>query len=229
MYTGDKYYESNPTWHMEDSAWKAKHIIRILKRNQIVPSSVADLGCGAGEVLRQVGLMLGEATQLHGYDISPKAIEMAKEREGGNLLFFNEDILNKENAHYDLLLMIDVIEHLEDYFGFLRNVQSKGEYKVLHIPLDLSVLSVLLETPLLLSRESIGHIHFFSKLQAIQVLKDLGYEIIDYFFTKPILDLPHYTLKAKLSRVLMISIISRFSEDLSARIFGGFSLMVLTR
>ena len=44
---------------------------------------------------------------------------------------------------FDLLLMLDVFEHVEDYIGLLRAVRSKAKQKLFHIPLDLSVQSVL--------------------------------------------------------------------------------------
>jgi hypothetical protein len=37
---------------------------------------------------------------------------------------------------------MDVVEHLEDYFSFLREIRPKGEFKMLHIPLDLSVQTI---------------------------------------------------------------------------------------
>jgi|GEM_PF-6882011 len=35
-----------------------------------------------------------------------------------------------------------------------------------------------------------GHIHYFTKDVALQILKDVGYEVLDYFYTAPSLDLP---------------------------------------
>ena len=52
IYTNGYYLEKNPTWHVEDSSWKAKNIIKMMKRNNIVPKTICEVGCGAGEILR---------------------------------------------------------------------------------------------------------------------------------------------------------------------------------
>ena len=79
-------------------------------------------------------------------------------------------------------MAIDVFEHVEDYFGFLRKLREKAEYKIFHIPLDLSVQTVLRSSPIIKGRKSVGHIHYFTKETALETLKDTGYEIIDYFY-----------------------------------------------
>ncbi|MBK6523378.1 MAG: hypothetical protein IPG08_14275 [Sphingobacteriaceae bacterium] len=40
--------------------------------------------------------------------------------------------LTKENVNVDVLLVIDVIEHLQDYFSFLKSISKKKQ--VHHIP-----------------------------------------------------------------------------------------------
>jgi len=43
MYTQGDYLKKNPTWHIEDSAWKAKNVIRIMKRNNISPKTICEV------------------------------------------------------------------------------------------------------------------------------------------------------------------------------------------
>jgi ubiquinone/menaquinone biosynthesis C-methylase UbiE len=42
----------------------------LLKRNDLTPVRVCDVGCGAGEILVQLQQHLGVGAKLHGYDIS---------------------------------------------------------------------------------------------------------------------------------------------------------------
>ncbi len=67
-------------------------------------------------------------------------------------------------------MAIDVFEHVEDYFGFLRKI--KGEYKIFHIPLDLSMQTVLRATPIIANRKTLGNVHYFTKEIAIEALTD---------------------------------------------------------
>ena len=83
---------------------------------------------------------------------------------------------------FDVLLVMDVVEHIEDCFGFLRSIREKAEYKIIHIPLDMSV-SLLVRNRLMDVRKSVGHIHYFSKQTALALLEDTGYQILDWFYT----------------------------------------------
>ena len=49
--------------------------------------------------------------------------------------------------------------------------------------------TVLRATPLIRDRQRFGHIHYFTKETALQLLIDLGYNIIDWFYTAVALDL----------------------------------------
>ena len=115
-----EYLKNHPTWHIEDSPWKAKQIIKILKQNSINPKSIAEVGCGAGEILNQLYQSMSNDVIFTGYDISNDAIRLAKQREKKRLEFKRENILDT-NSKFDLLLMIDVFEHIDDYLGFLKS------------------------------------------------------------------------------------------------------------
>src|SRR5947209_5456061 len=54
MYTSGEYLEKHPTWHAEDSFGKAEEIIRMMARNNIMPKTICEVGCGAGEILKQL-------------------------------------------------------------------------------------------------------------------------------------------------------------------------------
>jgi SAM-dependent methyltransferase len=228
MYISGAYLEKNPTWHVEESPWKATQIIRMLTHNHIAPATICEVGCGAGEVLKQLQKRMDEACTYCGYDISPQAIALAQSRANARLHFKLADIKQEENAFFDLILAMDVVEHVEDYLGFLRTIKSKGQYKILHIPLDISVQTVLRATPLSGMREAYGHIHFFTKELALQVLKDTGYEILDYFYTSLYVELP----SDRIGRKLLLwprKLFFMLHPDLAARILGGFSLLVLAK
>src|ERR1051326_937933 len=157
VYTSGEYLEKNPTWHVEESPWKARQIMRMLARNSLTPPTICEVGCGAGEVLKQLQGKVDAACTFWGYDISPQAIELAKSRANEHLHFKLADLQQEQEASFDLMLILDVIEHLEDYFSFLRDLQSRSQYKIIHLPLDLSVQSLLRPHGLLGNRRAYGH------------------------------------------------------------------------
>jgi len=226
IYTDGKYLETNPTWHVEDSAWKAAQILRMLERNRIRPQTVCEVGCGAGEILKRLQEAMDRSCEFHGYEISPQAFRLCQERANDRLHFHLQDFLLEEERRFDLLLLIDVIEHMEDYFGFLRRVRSRSHYTVLHIPLDLSCRSVLWPSRLLEIRRTMGHIHCFTFETAMESLVEAGYKVIDHFLTPVALDAPKKAVKTHLANVPR-RITSIASRKTAARLFGGFSLLVL--
>lgn len=161
-----------------------------------------------------------------GYEISPQAFEICKRKCNDRLRFKLKDIRTEKDVFFHVILLIDVIEHIEDYLSFLRKIKAKSRYKILHIPLDLSVQSVFRRSKLLQSRELVGHIHYFTKEIALYMLKDVGYEVLDYFYTSGSIDLPSKSVKsyiAKVARKVFFSI----HEYFAVRILGGCGLMVL--
>ncbi|MFL5459424.1 MAG: class I SAM-dependent methyltransferase [Gemmatimonadales bacterium] len=227
MYTGGMYLQRNPNWHVEDSPWKASQICRMLEKHQLKPQTVCEIGCGAGEILSVLREVLPSNVEFHGYDISPPAFELARQRSRPRLEFHQADLLER-SEHFDLVLTIDVIEHVEDVFGFLRRLQPKGTHHIFHIPLDMTVSSVLRGTPLSWARENLGHVHFFSVETATAILRDAGYTIVDYFYTAGVLELGRQTPRQRLFRI-PTQLAWRFSKALTAKILSGFSVLVLAR
>ena len=231
IYTSGEYLEATQTWHAEDSPWKAKQIIRIIRNNDIRPGNIAEIGCGVGMILEQLAKEADlKDVQFIGYDISPQAIELCKNIENDRINFYCQDFLAEYSAKkLDVLLVIDVFEHIPDYIRFVEGCRDKAEYKIYHIPLGLHVSSVLRNT-LLGPRYSVGHLHYFTADTAIATLKDSGHEIVDYFYTHTALDL--FKLHPSIKRAIANGprwLFSKFSVPIAARLFGGYSLLVLAK
>lgn len=228
MYNDGTYLENNPSWHEEDSAWKAKLIHQIIEKNSLNPNTICEIGCGAGRVIQQLASYYDGSKQFCGYDISPQAFALCEKRATANLIFKHFNLLDDESAHFDFLMAVDVFEHVEDVFGFLRKLKTKGDTILFHIPLDLSVQTVLRNDPIMNNRNSVGHIHFFTKDLALALLEDTGYDILDYAYTAGAVELPNQSWKRKLLRIprkLMFAV----HRDLAVRLFGGYSLLVLSK
>jgi len=229
IYTSGNYLEKNPTWHVEDSPWKARQVMRMMAQNQIVPKTICEVGCGAGEILKQLQEQLDSVCALWGYEISPQAFDLCKSRADEKLHFKLADFTQEKDIFFDLILLMDVIEHLEDYFSFLRAIKPKGHYKILHIPLDLTMKTVV-SGRLIRFREFYGHIHYFTKDIALQMLKDVGYEVLDYFYTSASMELPSTEIKNEIKRKMLKlprKLFFACNADLAARILGGWALLVL--
>lgn len=227
IYQSGEYLHNNPDWHAADAPFKAQWIARILDNNAIKAESIAEVGCGSGELL----LKLKEAyphTQFSGYDISAQAYQICAQKAAAGLTFHLADFLSLKTPLSDVLLVIDVVEHVEDYMSFIRAVKDRAIWKVFHIPLDLSVQGLLRGKPIMYSRDVVGHLHYFYKDTALAVLKDCGYEVVDWNYTHGAECLPNRALRTKFLN-LPRKIFRSINEDLAVRVLGGASIMVLAR
>jgi hypothetical protein len=219
-----EYFRHNPTWHVEFSPWKASNVLQMIAKNGLDPTTICEVGCGAGEVLRQMQVKMASRCRFWGYDVAPQAITIAKQRQNERLVFDTADFGEIDTLHFDLMLILEVVDHVEDYFGFLRMLRSRSEWKIFSFSLDISAQSALRKGALLQRRIVHAHRHHFSKETALRALQETGYEIIDSFYPSN-LALSGLARLAEPLRTLSFHI----NPDLAVRLFGGYSLLVLAR
>jgi ubiquinone/menaquinone biosynthesis C-methylase UbiE len=225
-YLDGEYLAANPTWGEEDSAWKARMIHALWRRAGLpIPGTVAEIGCGAGGILAGLQSRFPDTVQFDGFDIAPAAITLAQKHATKRLSFHCEDLTESARA-FDALLCIDVFEHVENPFEFLRTVRCIAPLVVFNIPLEMHVAGVLINHQLW-TRRHYGHLHFYTAAVAFETLKECGYSVVSYDYISRLMDLPRgasdyvFWLPRKL--------ISLLSPELSARILGGTSLLVIAR
>jgi SAM-dependent methyltransferase len=226
IYRDGSYLQLNPSWHIEESPFKVRQIRRMMERRHLTPKTVCDVGCGAGLVLAEVQPYFPADCVCWGYDVSPTALQMCAGRANDRLHFRHCDVrVDQWDAFFDLLLMLDVFEHVEDYMGLLRSVRTKAKQKLFHIPLDLSVQAVVRRNGLLRRRDEHAHLHYFTKETALRTLTDVGYKIVDFFFTPRCIELGDLMAQriARIPRRLSFAAL----PDLTVRVLGGYSLLVL--
>lgn len=223
MYFSGEYLANNPTWHQEDSPWKAEKVLLMLARNGLSPGSVCEIGCGAGEILRCLAQRL-PASRFVGYEVSPQAFEILEAKQGPGLECVLGDGLS-DGRRFDLAMAIDVFEHVDDYLGFLRKMKDKAGYKLYHIPLDISAQTVA-RGKLIDIRRSVGHLHHFTKDTALATLTYTGHRVLDWQYTAAATEAPSRSAKARWL-ALPRRALNAVAPDAAARLLGGYSLMAL--
>jgi SAM-dependent methyltransferase len=226
IYTDGAYLaKTGGTWHLEDSLFKAQRVASMLARHdEIKPSTICEIGCGAGGVLAELQKMLSDHIAFTGYDISPQAHALSARFSNPRCQFILGDAF-ADQSQYDLVLVMDVIEHVEDYFSFLRNVRQKGELKIYHIPLDAYVSGILRGNN---SWDSAGHLHLFTIETALKALQHTGHRVVDWIFTDGGIVAPQQTSRGRIANLVRIPL-SKFSTKLACRLLGGYSMLVLAK
>ena len=149
-------------------------------------SVVMEVGCGAGETLKWLKGSYGCMTTI-GVEYQPDAAESARANVD---VVFNGDIeqleLDLEPESVDLLLCLDVLEHLRDPWSTLTKLSrhlKKGGLIIASIP-NVRHKSVVL--PLLFKSKweyadaghlDIGHLRFFVRETAVRMVQDAGMSV----------------------------------------------------
>ncbi len=221
LYKDGAYLEKHPQWHAERSPWKAEQVLRGIREVGLHPKTICDIGCGGGLALACVTKSLGGVERAVGYEPSPD-VPVHPEAEG--LIEFRREDITQSDEVYDVAMMLDVFEHVEDYFGFLRSCGPRAKNHVFHIPLDANVRHVL-TSACMGPRKMAGHLHYFTRATALATLKDTGYTIKHWHFTKAGWEganRKRWSLTS-LSRRLTYAV----SPEYTHRILGGLALLVV--
>jgi len=226
-YQSGEYLRHNPTWDSEDAPWKAGLVLDLLRAHGLQPRRMADIGCGSGAVLRLLQRAFPEAF-LDGFDVAPDAQRFWSGASAPNLRFRIGDFFELAQPGYDLVLALDVVEHLPNSFEFLERLRSYATYHVFHFPLDLSAITVLREKPLLLARRKVGHINYYTKGLVLALLEECGYQVIEARYTGAALGAPRRGWRTRVASVPR-RIAWALNRDWGVRLLGGDTLMVLAR
>jgi hypothetical protein len=224
-YDESPYLSAHPGWHVEDSPWKVCQFVPLLREAGITSlDSICEVGCGAGEVLWGMGRELG-AARLVGYEVADAPLEIAR-RAHPEIRFERRDIEHdRPDTRFDLALLVDVLEHVENPHAVLRATATFAERVLIHLPLELNVQAAARAGRHLTSRAESGHIHYFSRETALALVAECGLTPAVWAYT------PSHLLQPKSRRAALMQLprkaAFRLSPDLTSRVLGGPSLAVL--
>ncbi len=225
IYTDGTYSKSNPSWHVEDAPWKACQVLALLARERLNVRTVIDIGCGTGDVLAQIAIKLPGLLSLKGYEVNQCVINQDIRTNDPRISFSHIQSFGV-GSEADLLVCMDVVEHVPDYLGFLAQCKKAAKFKIYHIPLDVHASSVI-RGSCVLRTEEVGHLHYFTAESALRSLERSGHIIksVCYTFkrTFPSLKSGPVPIAAHTVRFLGCFL----SKKHVARWLGGLSLLVL--
>jgi 2-polyprenyl-3-methyl-5-hydroxy-6-metoxy-1,4-benzoquinol methylase len=144
-------------------------------------SRILDCGCGigvAGFILKE-----NEFRNVIGIDIDPRRLSIAKKNYKGVYRMNCENV--KFNKRFDIILALNVIEHLNNPEKFLKRVKellATSGRLILSLPNEIFIRRILRLIP-----KDPTHKQHWSYLQFKRFLKKCGFEILDM---KPIGHVP---------------------------------------
>jgi SAM-dependent methyltransferase len=112
------------THRAEDRHWWYQGRRRVLERaiarlDLPAQARILDAGCGSGRNM----VDLAHHGEVTGVELSDTSVELARERGAGEVLSGSVMDMPFDDASFDLSVSLDVIEHLEDDVGALRELR----------------------------------------------------------------------------------------------------------
>jgi SAM-dependent methyltransferase len=173
IYNDGSYIDQNPTLHDEDSFFKFSNIKYQIEKSNFLRTrkkiTILDIGGGNGKVGRLFCDYLFEKKIDFQFDVIDLSEEMIKLQKLNNKYLNNSYLGNIENINenYDIILMIDVIEHVEDYHSFTEKLNSISEFIIFNIPIEKNLFDRLRN--IYFNNEyykeqnkTLGHVNFYS-------------------------------------------------------------------
>ena len=120
IYIDNDYWNKNSDYHESDAEYKALNTLSLLSKINLKKNSkILDLGCGSGKYLYVLSNYIDG--NFYGVDISSNSIDRANKLfKKDNLKFEKKNLDELKNEKFDLIILNDVFEHVEDYIKFLK-------------------------------------------------------------------------------------------------------------
>jgi len=213
----------------KDANFKVKEMKKLLEPYvALLPKDklrVLDLGCGDGKttfLIRDALKDLGfNGIKVYGYDIHPKILKFKGDKD---VTFVRKDI-TRIKKKFDLIVLLDVIEHIPDPVETLRKISKSAKFILLYLPLEDCFLIKLRNLFRKRIKQS-GHLIFLDICSAFNLAAMAGIKTIDYRLS------PGYTAPCGLQTVLQKitypwrKLIYWISPSLLQSTLGGVSLMI---
>jgi ubiquinone/menaquinone biosynthesis C-methylase UbiE len=125
-------------WRQLSARGKADHAIELCARAGLRPARIAEIGCGDGALLAELGAR-GLAGELHGFEVSEEAARIARGRGTPGLAavtVYDGERLPAADGSFDVAILSHVLEHVTEPAALLREAARVARAVVLEVPLE---------------------------------------------------------------------------------------------
>ena len=158
---------------------KADSIELLTRHSGIRPTTLLELGCGTGAVIKERARR-NLASRYVAVDYAQEAQDRLR-REAPAIECMTADITDAGfhlQEPFDVVILSHVLEHLEDPAGFLRAIKSRFHFRCLIIEVPLEDLLLLRMKASIIGRNNpAGHVQFFTRKSFKLLLDEAGFAV----------------------------------------------------
>jgi len=168
--------ERHGRWRALSAVAKADHVVRLAASiDRADPGAVAEIGCGDGAVLAELGRRGFGRTRV-GFEISTAAAEMSAQRpEIDRAVAFDGDHIPAADGDYDLAFATHVLEHVPDPAPLLREIMRVARAVIVEVPLERNLSAR--RPAARAASQAAGHLQRFDRAQVRALVTDAGWRI----------------------------------------------------
>ncbi|SRR6266496_3837149 len=134
-------------------------------------TTVLDVGCGAGDNLAALAQAMPHL-KLSGADVSPEALSLTAKRVAGVTLYQLDAQQRSLEEKFDLVLSVQVIEHLADDVAALKNMRLMAMNWV---------VATSMRGRMRPSESTIGHFRNYTDSELRSKAESAGLEVVDIY------------------------------------------------
>lgn len=223
-------YTDNKLVSDENNSWS--QVMNLINDSE----KVLDIGCSSGNFGEE--LMRNKHCVVDGIDVDAKDVNLAKQKlRNAHVLNVENDPIDIFDEKYDVILMMDVIEHLVEPVKALKKIATllkPGGRLVFSVP-NMSHISVRLD--LLMGKfnyRNTGllddtHLHFYTEEYLRRVLSNAGYDLAQTSSTTVTYPIQLVTNKLKDVGLVPLSSFRDSNEKTNGNIYQFIGVAVVSK
>jgi SAM-dependent methyltransferase len=169
--------ERHAAWRELGARGKADHVVALASEASLPAASVVEIGCGDGALLAELSARrFGE--ELHGFEISQAAIELARARSVPrvqSIAVFDGLTLPVADRSFDLGVLSHVLEHVAEPLPLLREAARACRALVVEVPLERNASGGRASKQA--SSAEIGHLAALDRSAVRRLVSDAGLRV----------------------------------------------------
>ena len=158
---------------LEVQEFKIPNLLSVLP-DGFIAKSLLEIGSATGELVAHFPKI--EKGRCVGCDISVQNIECSKQRYPG-IDFFSGDFKQVIHETFDLVILSDILEHVEDDEDFLKAASTLANFTLVNLPLEDNWLN---RNRAYGPDDSSGHLRKYSYEQGLKLFNNAGMKVVNH-------------------------------------------------